>query len=620
MRSRLRQGVVLAIAAVLAVPTAVAAKPRHHHPPPAQGPYRHTPQATATGTGGAAASVDSVATSAAIDALRHGGNAVDAAVSAAGVLGVTEPYSSGIGGGGFMLIRTPNGKITTLDGRETAPASMKPDSFIENRTALSFNDARWSGLSVGVPGTLDTWQTALRKYGTWRLGRALQAGIDVARRGFVIDQTFYDQTLGSTTTVPTGETAGYFDDIPSTAALYLDSDGTPHDVGTVQRNPDLAKTYELIARYGTGVFYRGPIARAMAQAAEHPPTGPNANHTWRAGLMTQSDIARYHAIERAPTHVNYRGLDVWGMGPPSSGGSTVGEALNILKGYDNLAADRTRAYHLELEASRLAYADRGAYLADPAFFDVPLRGLLSDSFAAERRALIDPAHATNAVVPAGDPYDNQRGHGHAKVTTTRDRVDGRSTTHLTVADNRGTVVTYTFTIESTGGAGIVVPGYGFLLNNELTDFTYNDTKAANAPAGGKRPRSSISPTIVTNGRKPLIALGSPGGATIITTVLQILLERIDLGSSLPNAIAAPRASQRNEATSEAEPAFISSPLGQALAAPPYAQAFRPTAPSAVPKDEIGAATGIEFSDGGFLAAAEPTRRGGGAAMVVTPSP
>src|SRR5215470_15861574 len=181
MRSTLRPLAGVAVAAGLAVPTAASAR-SHHHPP--AGPYQHTPQATATGTGGAAASVDSVATSAAIDALRHGGNAVDAAVSAAGVLGVTEPYSSGIGGGGFMLIRTPDGKITTLDGRETAPASMKPDSFIENGTALSFNDARWSGLSVGVPGTLDTWQTALRKYGTWRLGRALQAGIDVAKRGF----------------------------------------------------------------------------------------------------------------------------------------------------------------------------------------------------------------------------------------------------------------------------------------------------------------------------------------------------------------------------------------------------------------------------------------------------
>jgi gamma-glutamyltranspeptidase/glutathione hydrolase len=598
------------IAVILALPTAVAAQT----PPP----YQHTPNATATGTGGAAASVDSVATGAAIDALRHGGNAVDAAVSAAGVLGVTEPFSSGVGGGGFMLIRTPNGRITTIDGRETAPADMNAQSFMENGTPLAFNDARWSGLSVGVPGTVATWQAALRNYGTWKLGKTLQYGIDVAKRGFVIDKTFFDQTRGAITAAsPNGETADYFDDIPSTAALYLDPDGSPHDVGTVQRNPDLAKTYELLAQRGANAFYHGPLARAMAQAAEHPPKAPTANHAWRPGLITAHDIGRYDAIERKPTHVNYRGLDVWGMGPPSSGGSTVGEALNILNGFGNLNADRTRAYHLELESSRLAYADRGKYLADPAYFDVPLKGLLSDSFAAERRANIKENHTDNLVVTPGNPYDDQPSHGHANVTTTHDKMDGRSTTHLTVADDHGTIVSYTFTIESTGGSGIVVPGYGFLLNNELTDFDYSTPAAANAPAGGKRPRSSISPTIVTNGREPLLALGSPGGATIITTVLQILLERIDLGTPLPQAIAAPRASQRNSTTSEAESAFIASPLGQALNSQ-YGQAFRPTAATAVPPDEIGAATGIELTGHGFLAAAEPKRRGGGSAQVVSP--
>jgi gamma-glutamyltranspeptidase / glutathione hydrolase len=619
MRSRLRPLlVVAAVATALALPAGVAAKPRHPHPP--SGPFRHVPNATATGTGGAAASVDSVATNAAIDALRKGGNAVDAAVTAAGVLGVTEPFSCGVGGGGFMLIRTPNGKVTTIDGRETAPATMKPDSFFENGTALSMADARWSGLSAGVPGTVATWDKALRRYGTWRLGRALQAGIQVARRGFVIDQTFYNQAQGPMTTAsPKGETADYFDDIPSTASIYLDADGTPHDVGTVQRNPDLAKTYEILARFGAGAFYHGPIARAMAQAAENPPKAPTANHAWRPGLLEESDLARYDAIRREPTHVNYRGLDVWGMGPPSSGGSTVGEVLNILEGYD-LHADRVKAYHLFLEASRLAYADRGAYLADPSYFDVPLQGLLSDSFAAERRALITD-QAKNAAVAPGNPYDDQRGGAAPHVSATHDRADGRSTTHLTVADRNGMVVTYTFTIESTGGNGIVVPGYGFLLNNELTDFNYTDTTgtAANRPEGGKRPRSSISPTIVTAGRKPVLALGSPGGATIITTVLQILLERVDLGASLPDAIAAPRASQRNDTTSEAESAFTASPLGQALQGPPYMQAFRPVAATSVPGDEIGAATGIEFSRSGFLAAAEPKRRGGGAAMVVRPS-
>jgi gamma-glutamyltranspeptidase / glutathione hydrolase len=539
---------------------------------------------TATGSRGAAASVDALATRAAIRTLRRGGNAIDAGVAAAGVLGVTEPFSCGIGGGGFMVIRTRSGKVTTIDGRETGPAAMRPGSFWENGAALSFNDARWSGLSAGVPGTVATWDQALRRYGTMSLRQALRPGIRVARDGFTVDQTFYDQTNGA---------RDYFDDVPSTAAIYLDADGTPRDVGTTLRNRDMARAYRYIARHGAAGFYRGPIADAMAQAAQHPPIA-NANHVWRPGLMTARDIARYQAIFRKPTHVGYRGLDVWSMGPPSSGGSTVGEALNILEGYGPLGADRIQALHRFIEASRYAFADRNAYLADPAYFDVPLRGLLSDSFAAERRALITD-RAANAVVAPGDPYDNE----------------GKSTTHLVVSDARGNVVSYTFTIESTGGNGIVVPGWGFLLNNELTDFDYDSLTHPNRADAGKRPRSSMSPTIVTRNGRPFLAVGSPGGATIITTVLQILIDRLDLGSTLPQAIAAPRVSQRNTASSGAEPAFINSPEAAQLIARYGQNPFTDAG-------EIGAATGIEFlRNGGLLAAAEPVRRGGGSAAVVS---
>jgi gamma-glutamyltranspeptidase / glutathione hydrolase len=567
---------------VLAVAVATAALAA----PTAQAGDQFVKEPTATGTGGAAATVDALATRAAIETLRRGGNAVDATVSAAGVLGVTEPFSSGIGGGGFMVIRTRGGRVTTIDGRETAPAAMQPDSFWENGAALAFNDARWSGLSAGVPGTVASWEKALRRYGTISLSRALQAGIHVARRGFEVDQTFFDQTQAN---------VDYFDDVPSTAAIYLDPDGTPRDVGSTLRNPDMARAYEYIARNGASGFYHGPIARAMAEAAEDPPIAPTANHVWRAGLMTEDDIADYEAIRRRPTHVGYRGLDVWGMGPPSSGGSTVGEALNILEGYRPLGTDRVQALHRFIEASRYAYADRNRYLADPDFVDVPLRGLLSDSFAAERRALITD-RAANAVVEPGDPYDNE----------------GKSTTHLTVADAHGMVVSYTFTIESTGGNGIVVPGWGFLLNNELTDFNYDDPSHVNAPAGGKRPRSSMSPTIVTRHGRPYLAVGSPGGATIITTVLQILVDRLDLGRSLPEAIAAPRVSQRNGVRSYAEPAFISSPEAAELIARYGHNPF-------LNAGEIGAATGIDFLGGGrLLAAAEPVRRGAGSAAVVRP--
>ena len=425
-----------------------------------------------------------------------------------------------------------------------------------------------------MPGTVATWDAALDRYGTTSLRNALEPGIKVAKQGFEVDQTFFDQTESN---------SAYFNDVPTTAALYLDPDGTPHDVGTRFRNPEMAGAYELIAKRGAAGFYKGRIATAMAAAAKNPPIAADADHVWRPGLMTKADIAAYRAKWRQPTRVSYRGLDVWGMGPPSSGGSTVGEALNILEGYEPLGADRPQALHRFFEASRYAFADRGAYVADPAYYEVPLAGLLSDSFAAERRALITDQAADAGPVTPGDPRDD----GGAPVRVGADQ-EGKSTTHLTVADRDGMVVSYTFTIESTGGNGIVVPGWGFLLNNELTDFTFDNPSHPNAPAGGKRPRSSIAPTIVTDDGEPFLALGSPGGSTIINTVLQILLERLDLGRTLPEAIAAPRAAQRNAATTSAEPAFIASPEAQVLSEA-YGHAFIRATPD--PPAEIGAATG-----------------------------
>jgi gamma-glutamyltranspeptidase/glutathione hydrolase len=559
---------------------------------------------TASGDRGGAATVDEAATRAAIRALRAGGNAVDASVAAAGVLGVTEPFSAGIGGGGFMVIyRASDGRVTTIDHRERSPLTMRSDAFIENGRPLAFNDARYSGLSVGVPGTVRGWALALRRYGTWTLGRALEPGVQVARRGFRIDQTFFDQVEGNRT---------YFDDVISTRGHYLDPDGTPRDVGTRLRNRRLAHTYRVIGKHGPQAFYRGRIAEAMVRAVTQPPIAEGVEHTWRPGLMTLQDLRRYRARERAATRVGYRGLDVYGMGPPSSGGTTVGEALNILEGFDLRAGTRADALHRFIEASRLAFADRNAYVADPFFFDVPVRGLLSDSFAAERRALIGPA-AANAAVAAGNPYDNQ-GTAAPAAQASASIERNRSTTHLVVSDRDGNVVSYTFTIESTGGSGIVVPKYGFLLNNELTDFNFDSTTHPNRVQGGKRPRSSMAPTIVLRDGRPVLAVGSPGGSTIITTVLQIVADRLGRQTPLPQALAAPRATQRNGAATAAEPGFISSPEGQALAAAPYGHRL-----TAITPPEIGAATALELGRRGrVLAAAEPTRRGGGSAMVVRP--
>jgi len=309
--------------------------------------------------------------------------------------------------------------------------------------------------------------------------------------------------------------------------------------------------------------------------------------------------------------VTYRGRDVYGMAPPSSGGSTVGEALNILGGFDMSTSDRALALHRYLEASRLAYADRNRWVGDPDFEWVPLRGLLSKGFAGERRCLIGPT-AANSPVAWGEPFPPYQSSCGASSSARSTTDEGTSTNHLTVVDHRGNVVAYTSTIEQIAGSAIAVPGWGFLLNNELTDFDPARPSPGapdpNLPAGNKRPRSSMSPTIVLQHGRPKLTVGSPGGATIITTVLQILVNRFDFGMSLPQAIAAPRASQRNASTTEAEQAFIDQ-YGSELSSR-FGQSFKLN-------PEIGAATGTEFLPNGKLeAAAEPVRRGGGDAQVV----
>jgi gamma-glutamyltranspeptidase/glutathione hydrolase len=568
-------------------------------------------QATAVGSGGAAASVDADATRVAIKVLRHGGNAVDAAVAANATLGVTEPYVAGVGGGGFLVIYLAREhRVVTIDARETAPIGFPQDAFIDPQTGkpIPFTPERvTSGMAVGVPGTLASWAAAERRFGTMSLARLLRPAIRVARRGFTVDQTFHDQTQSNLARL------GAFS---SSRALFLTPDGQAPPAGSIIRNRDLAKTYRLIASRGPRVFYRGPIGAAVADTVDHPPVDPRSTLGFpiRPGSMTNDDLARYTAPLADPTHINYRGLDVYGMAPPSSGGSTVGEALNILEGFDMSTPDRALALHNYIEALRLSYADRNRYVGDPQFVDVPLQGLLDEGYAALRRCLIGPTAATSPVAP-GDPGNQSANPCAAEPGAAPSGHEGTSTNHLTVVDRDGNVVSWTSTIEQIAGSGMAVPGYGFLLNNELTDFDpappADGSPDPNLPAGGKRPRSSMSPTIVLRHGTPFFTVGSPGGATIITTVLQTLLNRIDFGMTLPDAIAAPRASQTNSATTSAEPAFISQYGGELQSR--FGQQFTST-------PEIGAVTGVEFlSDGRLLAAAEPVRRGGGAAEVVCPS-
>ncbi|HEX5199300.1 MAG TPA: gamma-glutamyltransferase [Actinoplanes sp.] len=593
---------ILPVSAAVLLTSTLLAAPATASPPAtaALGP-------TAIGYGGAVSTVDATATAVGLDVLRHGGNAVDAAVAAAATLGVTEPFSSGIGGGGFFVYYDArHHRVSTIDGREAGPATMTSTYFIDpaDGQPFDFQEARVSGLSAGVPGTLATWETAARSWGTRSLGSLLQPAARVADRGFPVDATFHQQVA---------DNAAAFGQFDATSAIYLPG-GQPPAVGSMLRNPDLADTYRLIARKGTGVFYRGPVGDDIIRTIQHPSVSAHPIGTWaypiRPGELTKRDLATYRVRRPAPTRSGFHGLTVYGMSTPSSGGTAVSEALNILEQSGLSGADATKVLHYYLEASALTFADRGRYVGAYTS-DRILKKLVSDRWARQRACQISPATALTKPVPPGDI--NASGCTPAIVGGPTEQ--GQSTTNLTVADKWGNVVEYTLTIEQTGGNAMVVPGRGFLLNNELTDFNFAGTQGTapdpNLPGPGKRPRSSMSPTIVLKDGKPFLALGSPGGATIITTGLQILVNRLLLDMPLPAAMAAPRASQRNSAGIQAEPAFHTA-YGQALTA--LGHSFGADTP------ELGAATAMEFTrHGGIIATAEPVRRGGGAAAVVHPT-
>jgi gamma-glutamyltranspeptidase/glutathione hydrolase len=618
-------GVALALptSAAVATPTPTGVAPRAAQvgaltrvpaaaptPAPAAGPVvpRLPKVPVMRGTGGAVATVDEVASQIGTDVLSRGGNAVDAAVATAATLGVTEPFSAGIGGGGFFVFYDARtGRVRTLDGRETAPSTFNERTFTNpDGTAMDFNTVVSSGLSVGVPGTPAVWQKALDRWGTQSLSQALRPAERVARRGFVVDQTYRQQTL---------DNEARFRKFPETARVYLPGGAAPA-VGSVFRNPDLARTYRLLRRQGVEVLYRGRLGRELVDAARNPRTAPGVEVMH--GQITTDDLAEYRAPGRRPTRATYRGLDVFGMPVPSSGGIAVGESLNLLESYDRRTGQRlndvsdVQYLHRFAEATATAFADRNRWVGDVP--GVPTRELLSQGFANERACqLFDPTRAHSRPIPFGSPdgsYSCNPPAGRAAATR-----DDHGTTHLTVADRWGNVVAYTLTIEQTGGSGITVPRRGFLLNNELTDFNFVPNTPGvpdpNLPGPGKRPRSSMSPTIVTDGFRPVLALGSPGGATIITTVTQVLTERLDRRLPIVAAIAAPRISSRNGARTDAEPAVVDGPLGAGLRAMGH---------QLNTVQELGAATAIRLlRHHRFVAAAEPTRRGGGSAMVVRPA-
>ncbi|MPV37459.1 gamma-glutamyltransferase [Georgenia subflava] len=629
---RTRPVALLLTAMALLAALVVGASPADAHGKGRGGHHDAVPRpeetATAVGYGGAVTALDSYATAAGMEVLRRGGNAVDAAIAASAMLGVTRPYDGSIGGGGFFVIYDARrDEVTTIDARETAPAATEPDVFLEDGVETPFPERRVSGLSQGVPGLVAGWELAAERYGRMPLHKLLRPAVEVAERGFVADETYEIRTTAN---------AEIFNRFTSSRDLFLvegeDAAGAPAFVspepGDVVRNPDLADTYRLIARHGTEAFYGGEIAEAIVDTVQSPPLVPgDTGPAVRPGLMELGDLDAYEAKWRDPTRVEYRDFTVFGMGPPSSGGTTVGQALNILENFDLGAMPEADALHLMLEAEALAFADRGRYLGDPDFVPVPVEGLLDQGYADERAALIlqpfqaaprpvpfgvPPGAPAADVIPAGAPAA-----GGVVGASENDAVPAvvpastSNTTHLTTTDRWGNVVALTFSIEQIGGSGIAVDGYGFLLNNELTDFS-TAVGEANSPDGGKRPRSSIAPTMIFQDGDPFLAYGTPGGATIITTVLQVGLNVMDLGMDLPDAIAAPRLLNANSPTTPAEPE-VPAATREVLAA--YGHMLVPPTPSPI-GDAIGNANGIQFGRHGLLAAAEPVRFGGGSATVL----
>jgi gamma-glutamyltranspeptidase/glutathione hydrolase len=601
----------LAALALGVLPAATASASRHA---PAGGGGGGK-QAVAVGTGGAVASMDLGASRAGIDVLKAGGNAVDAAVATASTLGVTLPFVAGPGGGGFMIIylaRTH--QVVVIDGRENCPQACTPTMFTDPKTGqpLDYTNASEQPLSTGVPATVATWSRALQLYGNRSLAADLQPAIAAAEHGFRVDQDFQQLTESGLAVLQA---------YPASHWL-LTKGGDPLPVGTWLRNPDLARTYRMLARYGPSYLYNGPLGRAIVQADDHPAVTPGNTLITMPGIMTTNDLRDYAVHVEPPTRVSYRGLDIYGVPPPSSSGSTVGETLNIMSGWNLGAEPRATALFHFLEASRLAYADRNAYVGDPRYVHVPLRGLLDPAFAATRRCLIGDTALTSPVAP-GNPDPPYQGCGSVGPRQALPP-EGMHTNNIVTTDKWGDVVAYTNTINFFGGSGMTVPHYGFLLNDEMTDFDFAPPAPGaydpNLPAGGKQPRSSMGPVIAFQHGQPAFTVGAAGGSTIITTILQIIMNHVDFGMPLPQALAAPRVSQRNSPTSLAEPAFYNSALAHQLTSQ-FGEQFTLSTGPILPLDYYpGDATGIQFLGHGLAeAVAEPVRLYGGSALVVHPA-
>ncbi len=513
-----------------------------------------------------------------LDVLKRGGNAVDAAVATALALAVTLPRAGNLGGGGFMLVHLAKGDRTVaIDYRETAPAATRPDVFLDARGEAVPHLSRDTGLAVGVPGTVAGLALALERYGSGRFSFAdlARPAAALARDGIPVTEDLADSLL----------TNARLKTWPSSAAIFLHGDGTPLTVGERLVQADLAGTLEAIGREGAKGFYEGSMAAKIVAAVRAA-----------GGAMTTDDLKGYAASERAPVFGTYRGHTVASMPPPSSGGIHVVELLNILEGFDlaRAGANSAAALHDMAEAMKLAYADRATYLGDPAVVDVPVKGLTSKRYAATLRATIQPDRARPAseikiVDPL--PYESDQ------------------TTHFSIVDAAGDAVSNTYTLNLNYGVGLVAAGTGVLLNDELDDFAAKPDAPnafgltggkANAPGPGKRPLSSMAPTMMFKDGHLELVTGSPGGSRIITTVLEMILNIVDFGMNVADATAAPRVHD------QLLPDVLSIEAG---VSPDTIRLLEAEGHRVTPHDAWGSAESIALGDGLLAGAADPRQRG-----------
>ncbi|WP_231858151.1 gamma-glutamyltransferase [Thalassospira lucentensis] len=523
-----------------------------------------------------------LAVEAGANVLRRGGNAIDAMVAVQTMLGLVEPQSSGLGGGAFLVYYDArSGKLTTIDGRETAPMAATPTLFQDtNGQPMEFYDAVVGGRSVGTPGTPALLKAAHEKWGQLEWPTLLSPAIERAEIGFNVSQRLAALIAEDREKLSRDDTAkGYF----------FDASGEPLEEGALLKNPEYANTLKSLAQNGTDGFYFGPIANDIVAKVQ--------GASWNPGVLSLKDLANYTVKERDPVCSDYRGYEICGMGPPSSGALTVGQILGLIEPFDigALGAESPESWRLIGDASRLAFADRGRYMADIDFVPMPLTGLLDKEYLAQRSKLLESNQALESVEPGMPAFS------HAMRLADDEAIEFPSTSHFSIVDAMGNAVSMTTTIENGFGSRLMVRG--FMLNNELTDFSFathsDGVPIANRLEPGKRPRSSMAPTIVMQDGKPVIVTGSPGGSRIIGYVAQSLIALIDWKKSPQGAVSMPHLVNRF-GTYDIESGTTAERLAPALEALGYETSIR---------DLNSGLHIIQITDQGLIGGADPRREG-----------